>query len=40
LHNHFIVGGWKETPLALWFWAGSLVAAVLALALARPGLTA
>ena len=39
LHNHFIVGGWKETPLALWFWAGSLVAAVLALALARPGPT-
>jgi phospho-N-acetylmuramoyl-pentapeptide-transferase len=40
LHNHFIVSGWKETPLALWFWAGSLVAAVLALALARPGPTA
>jgi len=40
LHNHFIVAGWKETPLALWFWAGSLVAAVLALALARPGPTA
>ncbi len=40
LHNHFIVGGWKETPLAIWFWAGSLVAAVLALALARPGPTA
>jgi phospho-N-acetylmuramoyl-pentapeptide-transferase len=37
LHNHFIVGGWRETPLALWFWTGSLVAAVLALALARPG---
>ena len=40
LHNHFIVAGWKETPLALWFWAGSLVAALLALALARPGSTA
>jgi len=40
LHNHFIVGGWKETPLALWFWAGSLVAAALAVALARPGSTA
>jgi len=40
LHNHFIVGGWRETPLALWFWTGSLVAAVLALALARPGPTA
>ena len=40
LHNHFIVGGWKETPLAFWFWAGSLIAAVLALALARPGSTA
>jgi len=37
LHNHFIVGGWRETPLALWFWMGSVVAAVLALALARPG---
>jgi phospho-N-acetylmuramoyl-pentapeptide-transferase len=40
LHNHFIVAGWKETPLALWFWAGSLVAAVLALTIARPGPTA
>lgn len=40
LHNHFIVSGWRETPIALWFWAGSLVAAVLALALARPGLAA
>jgi phospho-N-acetylmuramoyl-pentapeptide-transferase len=37
LHNHFIVSGWRETPIALYFWAGSLVAAVLALALARPG---
>jgi phospho-N-acetylmuramoyl-pentapeptide-transferase len=37
LHNHFIVSGWRETPLALWFWTGSLVAAVLALALAHPG---
>jgi phospho-N-acetylmuramoyl-pentapeptide-transferase len=40
LHNHFIVAGWKETPLALWFWAGSLIAAALTLALARPGSTA
>ncbi len=40
LHNHFIVSGWRETPLALWFWGGSLVAAVLALALARPGAAA
>ena len=40
LHNHFIVSGWRETPLALWFWTGSLVAAVLALALSRPGLAA
>jgi phospho-N-acetylmuramoyl-pentapeptide-transferase len=40
LHNHFIVSGWKETPLALWFWAGSLVAALLTVALARPGGTA
>lgn len=38
LHNHFIVSGRHETPIALWFWTGSLVAAVLALALARPGL--
>jgi phospho-N-acetylmuramoyl-pentapeptide-transferase len=38
LHNHFIVSGRRETPIALWFWTGSLVAAVLALALARPGL--
>jgi phospho-N-acetylmuramoyl-pentapeptide-transferase len=37
LHNHFIVSGWKEMPIALYFWAGSLVAAALALALARPG---
>jgi phospho-N-acetylmuramoyl-pentapeptide-transferase len=40
LHNHFIVSGWRETPLAVWFWAGSLVAAVLTVALARPGPTA
>ena len=38
LHNHFIVSGRRETPIAFWFWTGSLVAAVLALALARPGL--
>jgi phospho-N-acetylmuramoyl-pentapeptide-transferase len=38
LHNHFIVSGWRETPLALWFWTGSLVAALLALVIARPGL--
>jgi phospho-N-acetylmuramoyl-pentapeptide-transferase len=40
LHNHFIVSGRRETPIAFWFWTGSLVAAVLALALARPGLVA
>jgi UDP-N-acetylmuramyl pentapeptide phosphotransferase/UDP-N-acetylglucosamine-1-phosphate transferase len=40
LHNHFIVSGWRETRIALWFWTGSLVAAVLALALARPGVSA
>src|SRR6202165_827407 len=40
LHNHFIVSGWRETPIALWFWTGSLVAAVLVLALARPGASA
>jgi phospho-N-acetylmuramoyl-pentapeptide-transferase len=37
LHNHFIVSGWRETRIAVWFWTGSLVAAVMALALARPG---
>jgi len=37
LHNHFIVSGWREMPIALYFWAGSLVAAALAVALARPG---
>jgi phospho-N-acetylmuramoyl-pentapeptide-transferase len=37
LHNHFILSGWRETRIAVWFWTGSLVAAVLALALARPG---
>jgi phospho-N-acetylmuramoyl-pentapeptide-transferase len=40
LHNHFILSGWRETPIAVWFWTGSLVAAVLALALARPGAAA
>src|ERR1700687_4672460 len=40
LHNHFIVSGWREMPIAVWFWTGSLVAAVLALALARPGASA
>jgi phospho-N-acetylmuramoyl-pentapeptide-transferase len=38
LHNHFIVAGWKETPLALWFWAGSAIAALVAVVLARPSL--
>src|ERR1700737_4349392 len=37
LHNHFIVSGWREMPIALYFWVGSLVAAALAVALARPG---
>ena len=40
LHNHFIVSGWREMPIAVWFWTGSLVAAVLAVALARPGASA
>lgn len=40
LHNHFIVSGWRETPLALCFWAGSLLAAALAVVLARGGLAA
>jgi len=40
LHNHFIVSGWREMPIAVWFWAGSLIAAVLAVALARPGVSA
>jgi phospho-N-acetylmuramoyl-pentapeptide-transferase len=37
LHNHFIVSGWRETPLAFLFWAGSVLAAALTLAIARPG---
>src|SRR3989442_15072969 len=40
LHNHFLVSGWRETPLALCFWAGSLVAAVLVLPLSRPAASA
>lgn len=40
LHNHFILSGWRETPLAVWFWAGSLLAAALAVVLARSGLAA
>jgi phospho-N-acetylmuramoyl-pentapeptide-transferase len=40
LHNHFIVSGWREMPIAVWFWTGSLVAALLAVALARPGASA
>src|SRR6202048_2942750 len=30
LHNHFIVSGWREMPIALYFWAGSLVGDTLA----------
>jgi len=37
LHNHFIVSGWRETRIAAIFWAGSAVAAVLSLLIARPG---
>src|SRR4030081_3846965 len=37
LHNHFIVAGWREMPIALYFWAGSLVAAALAGGGGRPG---
>ena len=38
LHNHFIVSGWRERRIALTFWAGSALAAILSLVLARPGL--
>lgn len=37
LHNHFIVSGWRESRIAATFWAGSLVAALLTVAIARPG---
>jgi phospho-N-acetylmuramoyl-pentapeptide-transferase len=40
LHNHFILGGWSDTRVALSFWAAGLVAAVLTLALAPGGPTA
>jgi phospho-N-acetylmuramoyl-pentapeptide-transferase len=38
LHNHFIVSGWRESRIAATFWAGSLVAALLAVAIARGGI--
>jgi phospho-N-acetylmuramoyl-pentapeptide-transferase len=37
LHNHFIVSGWRENRIAATFWAGSAVAALLSLVIARPG---
>ena len=37
LHNHFIVSGWRETRIAVTFWAGSAAAAVLTLLIAHPG---
>ncbi|MEO6796587.1 MAG: phospho-N-acetylmuramoyl-pentapeptide-transferase [Candidatus Dormibacter sp.] len=37
LHNHFIVSGWRETRIAVTFWAGSAVAALLSLLIARSG---
>jgi phospho-N-acetylmuramoyl-pentapeptide-transferase len=37
LHNHFIVGGWSDTRVALSFWAVALIAALLTLALAPAG---
>ena len=37
LHNHFIVSGWRERRIAATFWAGSVVAAILSLVIARPG---
>lgn len=37
LHNHFILGGWSDTRVALSFWAVGLIAAVLTLALAPGG---
>src|SRR6202162_5754858 len=40
LHNHFIGSGSREMPIAVWVWTGSLAAALLAVALARPGASA
>src|SRR5207245_2202471 len=37
LHNHFILGGWSDTRVALSFWAVGLIAALLTLALAPAG---
>jgi phospho-N-acetylmuramoyl-pentapeptide-transferase len=37
LHNHFIVGGWSDTRVALSFWAVALIAALLTIALAPAG---
>jgi phospho-N-acetylmuramoyl-pentapeptide-transferase len=37
LHNHFILGGWSDTRVALSFWAVGLVAALATLVLVRPG---
>jgi phospho-N-acetylmuramoyl-pentapeptide-transferase len=37
LHNHFIVSGWRETRIAATFWAGSAIAALASLVIARPG---
>src|SRR5260370_10091192 len=37
LHNHFIVSVWKEMPIALYFWVGSLLPAALPVGMARPG---
>jgi phospho-N-acetylmuramoyl-pentapeptide-transferase len=36
LHNHFILGGWSDTRVALSFWAAGVVAALVTLALVRP----
>ena len=37
LHNHFILGGWSDTRVALSFWAVGLIAALLTVALAPAG---
>ncbi len=37
LHNHFILGGWSDTRVALSFWAVGVIAALLTLALVPAG---
>ncbi len=37
LHNHFVLSGWPEPRIAVRFWAGGLLAAIVTFVLARPG---